>query len=329
MKGLSLSQASRIFARGMNNYRTNRPLCVSFEVTLSCNANCRHCDVGGIRKEEKQLEPREYSELVTLLNSPVVQISGGEPLLREDVVEIVRAVKQPDGLPYIILVTNGSLLNEGKYLELKRSGVNQFSVSLDFPDERHDEFRRFAGLYSHLEQTIPRLAELGYADIVLNCAITKDNLRYLLALARKAQEWNVMVSYSAYTILRTGCKDHFIFADQDLEILRQNIADVIKLKRKDGRVVNSESVLQNTYRFFKNGSIPNCGAGKRFLVVMPDGSLNPCAHHRIKYSTRKQMLEEFSSQNKCASCYVSIRAYSDQSLWNLLQDGVSALMRNK
>lgn len=327
MKKLSFVEASRLFIRGIHNYGAKRPLCVSFEVTLSCNANCRHCDNGGLIEDENRIEPKEYARLTALLRPPVVQISGGEPLLREDVVEIVRAVKQPSGFPYIIFVTNGFLLNESNYLELKRAGVNQFSVSLDFPDERHDEFRRLTGLYSHLDQTIPHLADLGYDDIILNSAITRDNVKCLLDLVQNARRWKVSISYSAYTSLRTGCKDHFIFAQEDLETLRRSILDLEKLKKENGQVVNSVYILRSTYQYFKNGSISNCGAGKRFLVVMPDGSFNPCAHYRKKYSTRQQVLEEFSKHNECGGCYVGIRAYTDQSFWNLLKDNVSALKR--
>jgi len=49
-----------------------------------------------------------------------VQLSGGEPLLRKDLEDIVRAVKEPSGLPYTILVTNGRLFTEEKYLALRR-----------------------------------------------------------------------------------------------------------------------------------------------------------------------------------------------------------------
>lgn len=326
MKDFSLIEASRIFARGINNYAINKPLCVSFEVTLSCNANCRHCDRGGIIGGEERLGPEGYAQLYSLLNSPVIQISGGEPLLREDVTEIIRALKQSNGLPYVVFVTNAFLLNEGNYLELKAAGVDQFSISLDFPDERHDEFRRLPGLYAHLQETIPRLADLGYNDIVLNSAITRNNLRCLPRLAKKAEEWNVAISYSAYTILRTGHKDHFIYSREDLKILRQSINDLVQKKRENRRIVTSEFILRKTYEFFKNGFIPNCRAGKRFLVVMPDGYLNPCAQRRTKYMTQRQMLEEFSKHNNCGECYVSIRSYTDQSLWNLLKGTMSSVL---
>jgi MoaA/NifB/PqqE/SkfB family radical SAM enzyme len=98
----------------------------------------------------------------------VVQISGGEPLMRPDVVDIVRNIKSASGLPYTILVSNWSEMTEEKYLELIAAGIGQFSVSLDFPDSRHDVFRGYPGLYDHISNLIPRLARLGYDNIVLN-----------------------------------------------------------------------------------------------------------------------------------------------------------------
>jgi len=62
--------------------------------------------------------------------------------MRDDVVEIVRAIKGGSSVPYTILVSNWSLMTDAKYLMLRDAGVGQFSVSLDFPGDRHDEFRR-------------------------------------------------------------------------------------------------------------------------------------------------------------------------------------------
>ncbi len=332
MAKLSLLQGIKLGKRGLYNYITNRPLVVSCEVTLSCNCNCRHCDLGGIIKDEKQLKPDDYGNLTRLLNPPVVQISGGEPLLRKDIVDIVKAIKQSNGLPYLILVTNGVLLNESNYLPLHEAGVNQFSVSLDFPDERHEEFRRHRGLYGHLEQTIPRLAKFGYRDIILNTAITRANLKEILPLAKKAMDWDVAISYSAYTALRTGDKDYCVDTREELENLRQSINELIELKRESNHVVNSKAVLLSTLKFFEQGYMPNCQAGKRFFVVMPDGSFVPCSLHRSMYSTQKEMIEGFSRTNRCGDCYVAIRSYSEPSFWsqlrNIPQYGKQAFTRN-
>ena len=111
--------------------------------------------------------------------------SGGEPLLRDDVVEIVRNIKAGTTLPYLILVSNWSHMSEHKYLQLRDAGVDQFSVSLDFPDERHDGFRMYPGLYAHLQDLVPRLAALGHDDIVLNSCIHSENVAEINRMADK------------------------------------------------------------------------------------------------------------------------------------------------
>ena len=151
----------------------------------------------------------------------VVQVSGGEPLMRDDVVEIVRSIKNGSNLPYTILVSNWSLMTEEKYLALRDAGIDQFSVSLDFPDERHDDFRVYPGLYSHLEDLIPRLAKLGHDDIVLNSCITSENLGEIDAIADKAREWGVNLCYSAYSARRTGCRDYFPGSPEQLAELER------------------------------------------------------------------------------------------------------------
>ena len=319
MANVSKSQAIRLVGRGIHNYITKRPLVVAYEVTLSCNCNCRHCDLGGFIKDEKQIKPEEYGDLTRCL-SPVVSIfSGGETLLRKDMVAIVKAIKESDGTPYLILVTNGVLLNESNYLQLHEAGVNQFSVSFDFPDERHDEFRGRPGLYKHLEQILPRIAKLGFRDIILNTAITKANLREILPLAEKATEWGVDISYLAYTALRTGNEDYCLSTGEDLEILRQAINELVALRKRDNHIANSKAVLLNTLKFFEQGCMPDCKAGIRFLVVMPDGGLIPCSLHRSKYVTQQEMVEKFSRTNRCSSCYLSLRSYSELSVLNQMK----------
>ena len=319
MTNLPLLDAAKLIRRGIRNYITNRPLVISFEVTLSCNCNCRHCDLGGIIKDEKQIKPGDYARLTRLLNPAVVQISGGEPLLRKDIVAIVKAIKQSKGIPYLILVTNGALLNEDIYLQLHEGGVNQFSISLDFPDDRHDKFRRRPGLYKRLERTIPQLARFSHRDIILNSAITKANLEDILPLAQKAMNWGVYISYSAYTSLRTGDKAYSVNDEKSLELLRKTIYALIELKRQGGYISNSEDTLLDTLKFFEQGYLPNCKAGMRFFVIMPDGSFVPCSLHRNKYCSQKEMIESFSRTNQCGGCYVAIRSYSDRSLWGLLK----------
>lgn len=316
MASVSPVRAARLGIRGLRNYITKRPLAVGYEVTLSCNLNCRHCDLGGLIRDEQQIEPEEYGELTRCLSPVVALFSGGEPLLRKDIVAIVKAVRRADGTPYLILVTNGMLLNEINYLQLREAGVNQFSVSLDFPDERQSEFRGQPALYKHLEQTLPQLAKLGFRDILLNTAISKANVKEILPLARKAIEWGVGISYSAYTPLRTKDDDYCVNHEEDFRVLREGINQVVALSKGDSHIANSKAILLNTLRFFEQGYLQNCRAGIRSVTVMPDGSLVPCSMHRSKYPTQKELAEKFSRTNRCNSCYCGLRAYSEPSLWN-------------
>jgi len=328
---IPLVRAMRMIARGTWSLCTNRPVVVSFEVTHSCTANCRHCDKGGMKPDPPgMLRAEDYRRLRATLKPMAVQLSGGEPLLRKDIEEIVRAVKEPSGLPYTILVTNGRLLTEAKYLTLRSLGVNQFSVSLDFPDARHDDFRRSPGLYAHLAKLVPMLARHGYDDVVLNTAITRGNLSVLRAVYGRACEWGVNISYSAYTPLRTGDMEHYISSPEDLELLRRTMDELLELKAKNGRITNSPWTLSGTCDFFKQGSIPGCNAGRRFLVVTPEGGLRACSMFDETYGSQKEVMEKFVAKNTCGGCYVSIRAYLDASFWTLLKDNVETrvLARN-
>ncbi|MBN1857142.1 MAG: radical SAM protein [Dehalococcoidia bacterium] len=314
-----------LLLKGLRNYVSRQPLIVSFETTLSCNCNCRHCDLGGLIADEVRMTPKQYGEYTAEFKPPLVQLSGGEPLLRDDIVDIVRAVKTAHKPTYVILVTNGALLNKDIYLKLKDAGMNQLSVSLDFPDARHDDFRRHRGLFAHLESTLPELAQLGFGDIIMNTAITRANMGELLAISDVVERWGVTISYSAYTQLRTGDPEYMISTAEDLEALDGIIESLIVLSRSKKHIANPETVFRDTLKYFHDGGMKGCSAGVRFFVVMPDGALVPCSLHREKYKTQREMVADFTSRNTCDSCYVAIRSYSDKSMWRLLSHDLPSL----
>jgi MoaA/NifB/PqqE/SkfB family radical SAM enzyme len=277
------------------------------------------------------MKPEQFRRYVENLRPCAVQVSGGEPLLRDDLIEVVRNIKLPTGLPYTILVSNWSLMTEEKYLALRAAGVSQFSVSLDFPDDRHDDFRGRPGLYAHLNALIPRLAKLGHDDIVLNNCITRENLPFINAVADKAREWGVNVSYSAYSPRRTGCRDYFIESPADLELLEKELTRVEERMDHTNWVVNSCTTLDATLAYFKNGGMPGCKAGLRFLVVTSDGHLQPCSmqFHRYPLERRTDMIGEFTRTNTCDECYVAIRSYLDKTLPRLVYESVSSFFSFK
>ena len=325
LRKVPLIESLRIIGRGSLNWMAERPIVVSFEVTDACTCYCKHCDHGGPRDESRHLKPAEYRRYMEALRPCVVQVSGGEPLLRDDVVEIVRNIKGGSKLPYTILVSNWSLMTQEKYLALRQAGIDQFSVSLDFPDERHDDFRAYPGLYRHLEDLIPRLAKLGHDDIVLNSCITSENVGEIGAIADKAREWGVNLCYSAYSARRTGCREYFLNTPEQLAQLNAHLDRVEARRDQTNWIVNTPSTLEATRHYFANGGTPGCKAGLRFLVVTADGALQPCSMQFQRYplEERTRMIGEFTGRNQCDECYVSIRSYLDKSFPQLLWENVS------
>ena len=331
MRKVPFLDSLHIIGRGSLNWPAGRPIVLSFEVTDACSCYCRHCDHGGPRDESRNLKPADYRRYMSVLRPCVVQVSGGEPLLRNDVVEIVRNIKQGSGVPYTILVSNWSHMTEEKYLELRAVGIDQFSVSLDFPDERHDDFRRLPGLYSRLEKLVPRLASLGHDDIVLNSCITSANLAEINRLADKAKEWGVNISYSSYSARRTGCKDLSLTTPAQLALLNQGLDQVETRRDETNWIVNSPSTVSAMRQFFERGGAPGCKAGHRFLVVTSDGWLQPCSmvFERYRLEDHARMAEEFTKNNTCDECYVCIRANLDKTFPQLLWENVSGYLSVK
>ncbi len=331
MRKVPFRQSVQIIARGSLNWAAQRPIVVSFEVTDSCTCWCKHCDHGGVKKNAYSMQPADYRRYREALRPCVVQVSGGEPLMRPDIVEVVRAIKEDSGLPYTILVSNWSEMTEEKYLALRDAGIDQFSVSLDFPDDRHDVFRGHPGLFDHLNDLVPRLAKLRHDDIVLNSCITSENVGEIEAMAAMARAWGVNMCYSSYSPRRTGCRDLFLNTPEQVAILNRQLDSVEAQRDATNWLLNSPSTVQATRRYFENGGAPGCTAGLRFLVVTAHGQLQPCSMQFQRYALedRERMIAEFTGTNTCDQCYVSIRSYLDKKFPQLLWENVSGFFSFK
>ncbi len=326
MRKLTKRQTAALLTRGIPGYALGYPTVVSLEMTHCCNANCNHCNMGGLVPDEKRIGAEDYRRLMRVLKPMIVQVSGGEPLLRDDLEDVLRAIK-PAGheAPYLIVVSNGWLLDRERYLKLREAGINQLSISLCFPDRRHDDWRHIKGLFDHLDRTIPELAALGYDDIVLNSAITRENMPHIMDLAKVAERWGVSTSFSAYSVLRTGERAYTIETPEDLAVLRDQLDQLLEYKKSHcGLIQNADFNIEGTYKFFEQGEIKPCSAGLRFLVVTPDGFLKPCSMHERKYTSIRQIHKEFLPHNDCGGCYVSIRSYLDKPMGELLREYFSA-----
>lgn len=197
----SKARTRSLARRGVVNFVRRRPFCISFEVTYNCNARCKHCHLGGKANapDEARATAARFGELSRRFKPVVAQVSGGEPLLRPDIEDIIRAIRVPDRAPYIILTTNGALLTRAKYDKLIAAGVDEFSLSFDYPDERHDEFRAIPGLFEKIRTLMESFGPDETKAVTLSGVVQRYNFRDLEALAEQARAWGVRMNFSTYT----------------------------------------------------------------------------------------------------------------------------------
>ena len=307
--------------RGVKNYFGKRPFCVSFEITHDCNAHCKHCHRGGTI-DTNRATPEEFAQRFQELKPLVIQISGGEPLLRKDVFSVIEALKQPNGIPYIIFVTNAALLTKEKYFELMNRGVDAFSISLDYPDERHDEFRKIPGLFNHLKTLCKDIGSDN--TITLNSVVHHYNFRDMMKLAECARDWNVSLNFSPYTWLRTQDMS-FMIPKEEMPEFRAVIDDLLSFKRNCGTVRTTDSFFDDMVEFFTTESIPGCRAGERFLVVNPDGTMSPCGLIMADYPGWKELKNGFTKNNTCSFCHTCIRSSTEKPFNNLIRGGLKSI----
>jgi MoaA/NifB/PqqE/SkfB family radical SAM enzyme/membrane protein YqaA with SNARE-associated domain len=322
-KNISTAMAIRMATHTAKNMILKRPICVALEVTHNCTANCRHCDKGPT-VDDNPVGPKEYARICEELSPSLIQIAGGEPLKRDELPEIVRALYKPNKPPLLVIITNGSLLTREKYLELREAGARQFSISLDFPDDRHDDFRRIPGLFDHLEELIPELLAMGHGDVVVNTCITRANYPYLLDIAKKVGQWGAKLNFSTYTDLRTHDDQYNLSYPEDTDKLHKIFDEMYSGNGHYSNVMTSEKVARRYTDFYKTKSAANCRTGYKFCIVNPDGRLTPCAMFiEQRYDSRKELIEKFAQKSDCTGCYISMRANTEKSAWELLTDNLN------
>lgn len=148
-------------------------------VTDRCNLRCRYCKPMG---EEERLGQRdllsfeEIVEVVRILSQQgvrKVRLTGGEPLVRKDIVKLVKALAQIEGISDLSLTTNGILL-ERYAQDLKEAGLRRVNVSLD--SLRPDRFATITGydVFPEVWKGIQKALEVGLDPVKVNVVALKD-----------------------------------------------------------------------------------------------------------------------------------------------------------
>jgi len=123
---------------------------VVWNTTTGCNLDCRHCYAGARGTPEAgefdTAEARGLIDELAAYDVPVLLFSGGEPLLRDDLVELVEYASDRGLRP--VLSSNGTLLTEARARELAAAGIAYAGISIDGLPDRHDTFRGCDGAFA-------------------------------------------------------------------------------------------------------------------------------------------------------------------------------------
>ena len=253
-----------------------RPVLVNVEVTMRCNARCGFCDYWKTPSSEKANELDSFAEAVRFFNPMLVTFTGGEPTLRRDLESVVAAVRGAVRLCYVQLITHGAMLSLERAQSLWDAGVDQFNISLDYLDGRHDDARGIPGLTQRILDVVPRMREAGIGGIKFNTVIKADNLDQIMPIVEMARRVGAGVNFSVYTDFKNGNREHMLGESHTRE-LDAVIEALLAYKQQHRSVISSsEHYLEHIPRWVRGELHEPCRSGIDTVHIDPAGRVRRC-----------------------------------------------------
>lgn len=183
-----------------------RPRLVFWEVTKGCNLRCIHCRATATELSSPLDLPtakaREIIEQISEYASPILVLSGGEPLYRKDIFELASYATER-GLR-VALATNGTLVDKAVAQKIVAAGVKRVSISLDGADAKtHDAFRGIPQAFESAVTGLRNLRELGMS-VQINMTIARHNAQQLPAVLELARNLGADALHT-FLLVPVGC----------------------------------------------------------------------------------------------------------------------------
>jgi len=264
------------------------PHVIAWNLTRRCNLECAHCYIAAgpgqsAAGELDTAECRRILEGILEVNpSPMIILSGGEPLLREDLTAIARAAS--DGGATVVVGTNGTHLTDGRIAALVAAGVRGVAVSVDsLRPSYHDNFRHGKGSLADTQAALARL-RAHRLDFIVQTTVTKGNRAELARLVAWAADEGA-VSFNCYFLVATGRGASLTdLSPADYEAV---LADLTRWQREyRGRMLVrakcAPHFMRHVHQADPDSPILNyetrCPCGTQYCRITPDGKLTPCPY---------------------------------------------------
>jgi cyclic pyranopterin phosphate synthase len=160
-------------------------------VTQRCNLNCVYCGKTDCAKKETELSPEIIEKLVRAFvkrGITKVRVTGGEPLVRNDICETVKRIRGIDGVKTVALTTNGVYLKQYAK-ELKKAGLDSVNISLDSTDGSTYRHLTGADVLEKVMEGIDEAENVGLSPVKVNAVLMKgvnsDGAQELVNLAKE------------------------------------------------------------------------------------------------------------------------------------------------
>ncbi|ALT69936.1 GTP 3',8-cyclase MoaA [Methanobrevibacter millerae] len=260
----------------------DRPI-LSLRITLTnrCNVNCIYCHHDGMRSSKNEMTPDEIYKICQIakrIGVRKIRLSGGEPLIRKDIVEIVSKINSI-GFNDISITTNGILLE--KYAkDLKEAGLDRVNVSLDTLNPETYEFITKKDYLEAAKKGILKSVEVGLYPVKINMVIMRDINEHEIKDMFNFCKDNNMVLQLIELIESENCDDDKFSAEYHykLDMVEERLSDIAD-------EVREREFMQGRRKYYINGGeievvkpVDNskfCANCTR-LRVTPDGKIKPC-----------------------------------------------------
>ncbi|AHV97528.1 radical SAM/SPASM domain-containing protein [Paenibacillus sabinae] len=213
---------------------------VVWNMTRACNLSCKHCYANACPAHDPDEmtteEAKRFIEDLAAFHVPVLLFSGGEPLIRKDIFELISYAAGKGLRP--VISTNGTLITQDTALKLKEAGVGYVGVSLDGLEERHDAFRGRKGSFEQALSGIRNCLSIGQ-KVGVRFTISKHtygDLDGVLDLIERENIPRACFYHLVYSGRGSALQKEDVTHEQSRDALKRIMAKTLDLHRKGKQV---------------------------------------------------------------------------------------------